>query len=57
MWEIILATVLSFSAGVRAPRIENVPFDYELSYQIENRSDNVEGFTNNNYRKKCNIKI
>ena len=38
MWEIILATVISLSAGVREPRqVAIAPFDYELSYKIENQ--------------------
>ena len=38
MWEIILATVISLSAGVREPRqVATAPFDYELSYKIENQ--------------------
>ena len=38
MWEIILATVISLSAGVREPRqVAAAPFDYELSYKIENQ--------------------
>ena len=38
MWEIILATVISLSAGVREPRqVTTAPFDYELSYKIENQ--------------------
>ena len=38
MWEIFLATVISLSAGVREPRqIFTAPFDYELSYKIENQ--------------------
>ena len=68
MWDIILATVLSFSVGIRAPRIENVPFDYEFSYQIANRSDNVDflfrhdyerenGFNFNDLRAKFNLNI
>tara|TARA_B100001094_G_scaffold11592_1_gene10301 strand:+ start:1990 stop:2568 length:579 start_codon:yes stop_codon:yes gene_type:complete len=37
MWEIFLATVISLSAGVRQPRqVPTAPFDYELSYKIEN---------------------
>ena len=36
MWEILLASVLSLSAGIRAPQIDNVPNDFELAYQIEN---------------------
>ena len=38
MWEIILATVISLSAGIREPRqVATAPFDYELSYKIENQ--------------------
>ena len=38
MWEIILATVISLSAGIREPRqVPTAPFDYELSYKIENQ--------------------
>ena len=38
MWEIILATVISLSAGIREPRqVSTAPFDYELSYKIENQ--------------------
>ena len=38
MWEIILATIISLSAGVREPRqVATAPFDYELSYKIENQ--------------------
>ena len=38
MWEIFLATVISLSAGIREPRqVVTAPFDYELSYKIENQ--------------------
>ena len=38
MLELILATVISLSAGVREPRlVPDAPFDYELSYKIENK--------------------
>ena len=38
MWEIFLATVISLSAGIRQPRqVPTAPFDYELSYKIENQ--------------------
>ena len=38
MWEIILATIISLSVGVREPRqVATAPFDYELSYKIENQ--------------------
>ena len=38
MWEIFLATVISLSVGIRQPRqVPTAPFDYELSYKIENQ--------------------
>ena len=38
MWEIFLATVISLSAGVREHRqVSTAPFDYELSYKVENQ--------------------
>lgn len=38
MWEIILATIISLSVGIREPRqVATAPFDYELSYKIENQ--------------------
>ena len=38
MWEIFLATLITFSAGIRQPRqVPTAPFDYELSYKIENQ--------------------
>ena len=38
MLEFLLATIISFSAGVREPRQDpNALFDYELSYKIENQ--------------------
>jgi hypothetical protein len=37
MWEIFLATVVSLSVGVREPRnVSTAPFDYELSYLLNN---------------------
>lgn len=37
MYEFLLATLITFSAGVRQPRqVIDAPFDYELSYKIEN---------------------
>ena len=37
MLEFLLATLITFSAGVREPRqIPDAPFDYELSYKIDN---------------------
>ena len=41
MWEIFLATVISLSVGVREPRnVSTAPFDYELSYKLENNYKN-----------------
>jgi hypothetical protein len=40
MWEFLLATTLTFSASMRAPRVEGVPFDYELAYMVENENEN-----------------
>ena len=38
MWEKFLATLVTFSAGIRQPRqVPTAPFDYELSYKIENQ--------------------
>ena len=37
MLEFLLATLITFSAGIRQPRqVPTAPFDYELSYKIEN---------------------
>ena len=38
MLEFLLATLITFSAGMRQPRqVPTAPFDYELSYKIENQ--------------------
>jgi len=38
MLEFLLATLMTFSVGVRQPRqVPTAPFDYELSYKIENQ--------------------
>jgi hypothetical protein len=38
MLEFFLATLITFSAGMRQPRqVPTAPFDYELSYKIENQ--------------------
>ena len=43
MWEIILATIISLSVGVREPRqVATAPFDYELSYKIENQNKGLD---------------
>ena len=43
MWEILLATVISLSSGVRQPRqVPTAPFDYELSYKVENQYKNLD---------------
>ena len=43
MWEIFLATLITFSAGIRQPRqVPTAPFDYELSYKVENQYKNLD---------------
>ena len=39
MWEFLLATTLTLSASMRAPRVEGIPYDYELAYQLDNESE------------------
>lgn len=39
MWEYLLAATLSLSAQIRAPRNESEKIQYQLSYQIENKTD------------------
>lgn len=39
MWEFLLATTLTLSASMRAPRADNLPYDYELAYQLDNESE------------------
>ena len=53
MWEIFLATVISLSVGVREPRnISNAPFDYELSYKLENNYNNLDISFKHDYERE-----
>ena len=53
MWEIFLATVISLSVGVREPRnIPDTPFDYELSYKLENNYNNLDLSFKHDYERE-----
>ena len=53
MWEIILATVISLSAGIREPRqVPTAPFDYELSYKIENQYKGLDVSFRHDYERE-----
>ena len=53
MWEIFLATVISLSVGVREPRnVSNAPFDYELSYKLENNYNNLDISFKHDYERE-----
>jgi len=53
MWEIFLATVISLSVGVREPRnVSNVPFDYELSYKLENNYKDLDFSFKHDYERE-----
>ena len=53
MWEIFLATVISLSVGVREPRnISNAPFDYELSYKVENKYKDLDLSFKHDYERE-----
>ena len=53
MWEILLATVVSLSAGVRQPRqVPTAPFDYELSYKIENQYKDLDLAFRHDYERE-----
>ena len=53
MWEIFLATVLSLSVGVREPRnVSTAPFDYELSYKLENNYKNLDLSFKHDYERE-----
>jgi hypothetical protein len=53
MWEILLATVLSLSAGVREPRNNSdAPFDYELSYKLENQYKELDFSFRHDYERE-----
>ena len=53
MWEILLATIISLSAGVRQPRqVSTAPFDYELSYKIENQYKGLDVSFRHDYERE-----
>ena len=53
MWEIILATIISLSVGVREPRqVATAPFDYELSYKLENNYNNLDISFKHDYERE-----
>ena len=53
MKEILLATIISLSAGVREPRqVPTAPFDYELSYKIENTYNDFDFSFRHDYERE-----
>ena len=53
MLEFLLATLISFSAGVREPRQNpNALFDYELSYKIENNYKDLDFSFKHDYERE-----
>ena len=53
MWEIFLATVISLSVGVREPRnVPDAPFDYELSYKLENNYNDLDLSFKHDYERE-----
>ena len=53
MWEVFLATVLSLSIGIREPRnVPDAPFDYELSYKLENKYQNLDISFKHDYERE-----
>ena len=53
MWEIFLATVISLSVGVREPRnVSTAPFDYELSYKLENKYKDLDLSFKHDYERE-----
>ena len=53
MLKFLLATIISLSASVREPRqVPTAPFDYELSYQIENTYKGFEGSFKHDYERE-----
>ena len=53
MLKFLLATIISLSASVREPRqVPTAPFDYELSYQIENTYEGFEGSFKHDYERE-----
>ena len=53
MLKFLLATIISLSASVREPRqVPTAPFDYELSYQIENTYEGFEATFKHDYERE-----
>ena len=53
MLKFLLATIISLSASVREPRqVPTAPFDYELSYQIENTYKGFDGSFKHDYERE-----
>ena len=53
MWEIFLATIISLSVGVREPRnVSTAPFDYELSYKLENKYKDLDLSFKHDYERE-----
>ena len=53
MWEVFLATVISLSVGVREPRnVSTAPFDYELSYKVENKYKDLDLSFKHDYERE-----
>ena len=53
MVEFLLATIISLSVSVREPRqVPTAPFDYELSYKIENTYKEFEGSLQHDYERQ-----
>ena len=53
MVEFLLATIISLSVSVREPRqVPTAPFDYELSYKIENTYKEFEGSFQHDYERQ-----
>ena len=53
MKEFLLATIISLSAGVREPRqVPTAPFDYELSYKIENTYNDLDVSFRHDYERE-----
>ena len=53
MLKFLLATIISLSVSIREPRqVPTAPFDYELSYKIENTYKGFEGSLQHDYERQ-----